>query len=258
MTDIRMDQSQTHAVQYGDQRFQFLWRQHETEAQIQQTANSTRKARIHVHPDGVVEVETPADATLAEVKGALLKRARWITRHLREIHARQADLHHRQYVSGESVFYLGRRYVLKVVKDAGNRQVKMLRGQVRVVVPNTTRESVRKALYQWYRARAHEVFRRRIEAVGNALPWIKQVPSWSIREMQTQWGSCSPGGAILLNPHLVKTPTRCIDYVILHELCHLKEHNHSPRFYSLLDQAMPDWQKVKERLDGVSDMYLNY
>lgn len=75
--------------------------------------------------------------------------------------------------------------------------------------------------------------------------------------MKAQWGSCSPGGSFLLNPHLVKVPAECIDYVILHELCHLEEHNHSQRFYDLLGYAMPRWKAVKHRLDGMSELLLN-
>jgi len=75
-------------------------------------------------------------------------------------------------------------------------------------------------------------------------------------DMQTQWGSCSPEGAVLLNPHLVKAPTKAIDYVILHELCHLEEHNHSPRFYGLLDRFMPEWRVVKARLDSKAEQFL--
>ena len=75
--------------------------------------------------------------------------------------------------------------------------------------------------------------------------------------MQTQWGSCSPAGRITLNPHLVKAPRDCIDYVILHELCHLAEHNHSERFYRLMQQVMPQWGKIKQRLDGMAASLLN-
>ncbi len=75
--------------------------------------------------------------------------------------------------------------------------------------------------------------------------------------MKTQWGSCSPAGTILLNPHLVKAPRECIDYVISHELCHLKEHNHSPRYYRLLAKIMPSWEAVKTRLDGMAELLLN-
>src|SRR5690606_33372808 len=80
-------------------------------------------------------------------------------------------------------------------------------------------------------------------------------PPMRILTMQTQWGSCSPNGRITLNPHLVKAPRECIDYVILHELCHIAEHNHSERFYRLMNQVMPKWEKTKERLDGMVNKF---
>lgn len=235
-------------MQYGNQRLEFCWRPRES---------AGNKARIHVYPSGQVEVETPTESTLAEAKKALLKRALWVTRHLKEIEERHADVLERQYVSGETVFYMGRRYVLKVIPSESEQHVKMLRGQLRVTTRNPAPSEIKRRLVDWYRERANEVFVRRLSAVSDCLPWVEQTPSLTVREMKTQWGSCSPSGTILLNPHLVKTPARCIDYVILHELCHLKEHNHSPEFYRLLKRAMPDWEVVKKRLDGMSEFYLN-
>ena len=75
--------------------------------------------------------------------------------------------------------------------------------------------------------------------------------------MTKQWGSCSTKGNLMLNPHLVKAPKEYIDYVILHELCHIAEHNHSERFWRLLTQVMPNWKEVKAKLDGMAEMYLN-
>lgn len=248
MTDIRASQDKTYAVQYGDRRLRFSWRPRD---------KSGTKARIHVYPNGLVEVETPQDTTLDEAKQALLKRARWVSRHLAEIEERRAVVLKRQYVSGETVFYLGRRYTLKVIPSEAEQHVKMLRGQVRVTTRDTSPQIVKKRLARWYRERADEVFARQLLAVTDRLPWVKDLPPWAIREMKTQWGSCSPSGTIILNPHLVKTPMRCIEYVILHEFCHLKEHNHSKEFYKLLKRAMPDWQQLKLKLDGMSDLYLN-
>jgi predicted metal-dependent hydrolase len=235
-------------VQYGEQRLEFRWRLREVVG---------NKARIHVYPNGQVEVETPSEATLAEAKKALLKRARWVTRHLKEIEERRAAVLKRQYVSGETVFYLGRRYTLKVVPSNEELHVKMLRGQLRVTTSDTKPPAIKARLAEWYHGRAKDVLGRRLMAVSERLPWVEQTPPWVMRDMKTQWGSCSPAGTILLNPHLVKTPTRCIDYVVLHELCHLKEHNHSNEFYRLLKRNMPDWEAVKMRLDGMSELYLN-
>jgi hypothetical protein len=74
--------------------------------------------------------------------------------------------------------------------------------------------------------------------------------------MQKQWGSCSPEGRITLNPNLVKAKRDCVDYVILHELCHLAEHNHSEHFYRLMAQVMPNWQVVKKELDDRAAVFL--
>lgn len=252
MTDIETAKP-THSVQYGERRLAFLWRQRD-----RNTASGQRKARIHVHPNGLIEVETPTDTSLPEVKKALLKRAQWVSKHLIEIEARRAEVLEREYVSGEAVFYLGRRYTLKVVASDQIEKTKLLNGRLRVTLPSPHPHEVKQAMDHWYRFRAEDVFSRRLAEISDRLPWVKSPPQWAIREMKSQWGSCSPSGRVLLNPNLVKTPTRCIDYVILHELCHLKEHNHSPRFYSLLSRAMPDWETIKERLDSMSELYLNH
>lgn len=248
MTEIRQSLRETYAVQYGDRRLQFHWLAERVVG---------RKARIHVYPNGMVEVETPENATLSQAKQALLKRAGWVARHLGAIEERQAAKQDRQYVSGETIFYLGRRHVLKVISASDKQHVKLVRGRLQVTTFDTSPEAVKASLARWYRKRAHEVFARRLLAVSAHLPWVEATPPWSIRLMSTQWGSCSPSGKILLNPHLVKAPTLCIDYVILHELCHLQEHNHSANFYRLLKRVMPDWEKAKSRLDELSELYLN-
>lgn len=81
--------------------------------------------------------------------------------------------------------------------------------------------------------------------------------NFRVMAMKKQWGSCSTKGNLMLNPHLVKAPKECIDYVILHELCHIAEHNHSERFWRLLTQVMPNWKEVKAKLDDMAEMYLN-
>lgn len=107
-------------------------------------------------------------------------------------------------------------------------------------------------LTDWYKARAREVFARKLSAMLKQALWVSDSPPLRILTMQTQWGSCSPNGRVTLNPNLVKAPRECIDYVILHELCHLAEHNHSERFYQLMGQVMPEWEKTKKRLNRMA------
>ena len=110
-------------------------------------------------------------------------------------------------------------------------------------------ETVRAALWRWYRHQAGRLFAARLSELAGRLPWLADDPPLRLRRMRRRWGSCSASGVITLNTHLVKAPTALLDYVILHELCHLRELNHGPRFYELMDQALPDWRARRQDLD---------
>jgi predicted metal-dependent hydrolase len=221
--------------------------------------SSKRKSKItiHVHPDASVQVDAPEGEHSSRIHKAVMKRARWIKGHVDAAKRQRKYVLPRNYVSGESVFYLGRRYQLKVRNGKGSGNVKLVRGQIRVEATLRDPALVRRLLSEWYRNRAAEVFARRLAEIADRVSWLKHVPAWRLVNMKKQWGSCSPAGVILLNPHLVKAPRECVDYVICHELCHLQEHNHSPRYYRLLGQVMPGWERVKARLDGMAELLLN-
>jgi predicted metal-dependent hydrolase len=93
------------------------------------------------------------------------------------------------------------------------------------------------------------VLAARLMVVAASLRWVRELPPLRLRSMKRQWGRCSPAGRLTLNPNLVKAPRECIDHVRVHELCHLKEHNHGPRFNRTLDAQTPGWREVKQRLD---------
>ncbi|WP_241646255.1 M48 family metallopeptidase [Rosenbergiella metrosideri] len=213
---------------------------------------------IKVHPDGRVVASVPPETTEQEVLSALKKRSRWIYQQLRDFRAQQVHVTPRQYVSGESHYYLGKQYQLKVIESPTQPQkVKMLRGCLEVTVRYKSAEKVKSLLADWYRERAREVFQRRLDILVPQTLWVSERPPIRLRAMQTQWGNCSAKGCLTLNPWLVKAPSDCIDYVLLHELCHVAEHNHSDAFYRLMGQVMPGWEKVKKRLDGMAEMLLS-
>ena len=217
-----------------------------------------RKIKIKVLPDCSVKVAAPVDSSDDDVLRAAKKRARWIYQQLREFRKQLTHITPRRYVSGESHYYLGKQYVLKVlIKPDQSSGVKLLRGQLEVNVREYTTERVKTALESWYKVRAKYVFHKRLDAVLEQALWVDKHPPLRILTMQTQWGSCSPNGRITLNPLLVKAPRECIDYVILHELCHIAEHNHSERFYRLMGQVMPNWERVKGQLDHMAGRIFN-
>jgi predicted metal-dependent hydrolase len=220
-----------------------------------------RKVVIKVHPDQRVVATVPNDATVAVIQEAMIKRARWIWQSIIEFSAQHAYVLSKQYVSGETQFYLGKRYMLKVVIDREQTAtVKLNRGKLRVTFKKDNDDRVVKIkalLDKWYLHRANIIFKERLSAMLPKTTWVKDAPSYRIMSMQKQWGSCSSKGSLMLNPHLVKAPKECIDYVILHELCHIVEHNHSEKFWRLLTQVMPNWKEVKAKLDDMAELYLN-
>lgn len=216
-----------------------------------------QKVLIKVHPDCSIVVKAPPSASDEEVRTAVKRRARWIYDRLQTFRNQLTDVRPRQYVSGESHYYLGKQHMLKIVVDPATKQnVKLLRGRLEISVKDAKPDKIKTLLDDWYKSRAKYVFQRRLSDLLDKTLWVKDRPSLRILSMQTQWGSCSPNGRLTLNPHLVKAPRDCIDYVILHELCHIAEHNHSERFYRLMKQVMPDWESVKKRLDTKASVYL--
>jgi hypothetical protein len=241
--------TQKHTVRYGDE-----------QAAYSVIRNPKRKQRvkIKVRPDGTVEVEAPAAASYEEIVRAVQKRANWIFPRIAAAQKRFEQVSPREYVSGEQVLYLGRRYCLKVQKGArSERSVKLKGAYLQVTTDDKSREAVRRMVQSWYRQRAHIYFVGRAKDLARRLPWRVEPPSIRLREMTRSWGSCAEDGAITLHPALVKAPRECIDYVMLHELCHLREHNHGPAFYRLVNRAMPHWEQTKARLDQMAEFVMN-
>jgi len=147
---------------------------------------------------------------------------------------------------------LGRQYRFKV-SEGEALSVKLTRGFLTAVVPDTADTAqVQTLVNEWYRTQAKRVLPERLTAM---LPRFARVglpkePQLAIRTMKSRWGSCTEAGVITLNLKLMQVPKPYIDYVIVHELCHLVEHNHGQRFYRLFDRMMPDWRTQRERLNA--------
>ena len=232
------------SIIYGDEVVDF---------EVLESPSRTEKILIKVYADCRVVVSAPLNADDKTIIEAVKQRSRWIYKQLREFREQSRFITPRQYKSGESHFYLGKQYQLKVIHDDTKpKGVKLLRGRLEVNTLDADIEIIKCHLNEWYRYRAKVIFEARLQRILVLVLWVETQPDIRLMTMRTQWGNCSPSGVLTLNPHLVKAPTICIDYVILHELCHLVEHNHSDRFYQLLGQVMPDWEVVKERLDNMA------
>ncbi len=215
-----------------------------------------RTLTIRVHPDLRVTAVAPIGALPEEVDARVARRAPWILRRLRQYETYLPHLPERQYVSGETHRYLGRQVRLKVVEGTPEGVV-LGRNIIQAVVRDRgDRDHIRALVLGWYRERAEAVLPERLAA---SLPRVQalgvlrlpgETPRLVIRAMSARWGSATAPGRVTLNVKLIQMPVPCIDYVILHELCHLAQANHSPEYYRLLDRALPDWRARRERLNA--------
>tara|TARA_Y100001933_G_scaffold263985_1_gene327673 strand:- start:120 stop:821 length:702 start_codon:yes stop_codon:yes gene_type:complete len=204
---------------------------------------------IEVHPDQRVVVRAPQDCDPVVITERVRRRARWINRQLIEFERYQPRTPPRQYLNGETHCYLGRQYRLKI--ESGNRtQVRPKNGRLTVeIAGEPTTDRTRRALQHWYLGRARIVFAEMLDTCLLRIPGLKR-PRLIVRQMRTRWGSLSELGNMTLNVRLIQAPRTCIEYVIVHELCHIQHHNHDSQFFDLLDRVMPDWRRRKIRLES--------
>ena len=211
---------------------------------------SKRKSlEIAVHPDGSVVVKAPLGSDEILIQGFLYQRLHWIRRQLRYFAQFEPRTPKRQFVGGESHLYLGKQYRLKI-RPSDTDEVLLKRGFFFIQAVDDKPEHIALLLEAWYRSKA-EVYFAQVFAECWQLFQERGVkkPALKIRKMKTRWGSFSSKRGITLNLELIKAPRECIEYVVIHELCHLLHLNHGPEFYSLLEQFLPDWTKRKHRLE---------
>lgn len=202
---------------------------------------------ITVTPDMSVVVKAPEGARLEKIKVKVRSKAPWILRQQQHFLSFQPKMPKRRFINGESHLYLGRNYRL-LIKKGNNESVKIKSGFMEVTCVDV--EQVNKLIKQWYIKNARVKFQNILNRLIVRFQKYKVAPSAIVvREMPTRWGSCTPQGKIILNPELIKAPTPCIEYVIVHELCHLVYHAHSRKFMELQNREMPDWEKWKNKLE---------
>ena len=235
------------SIQFGSRQIDFM------------LAYSNRKSLgITVTSNMDVLVKAPLDTPMEKVKEIVRKKAPWIIRQQSFFLSFHPKTPARKFIGGETHLYLGKQYRLKIdnptdaVLTSGHKNsVKLSSGFIMVFTSDKTK--VKFHLENWYRHKAklkfEEIARPIIEKfiLRHKLSFV-DFPI-SIREMPTRWGSCTPKGKIILNPELIKAPKVCIEYVIIHELCHLIYHDHTQKFLDLQSTEMPDWEKWKLKLE---------
>ena len=221
-----------------------------TKVQYSVKFSNRKTLAIEVHPNGSVIVIAPELTADSDIHKKVEKRAPWITKQLRFFKAYPFNQSEPDWVSGETVYYLGWQYRLKI--NEGDYAIKLQGKYLHVWTSKKSQtEKVKAIVEAWYYGHARKIFNERITRFKTILDREKiKFNKLYVRSMQKRWGSCTKQGNIVLNSLLVKAPVYCIDYVIVHEICHLKYHNHGPRFWAMLQKHCPEWAKAKERLEA--------
>jgi len=205
---------------------------------------------ITVNPDLSIKVIAPYNSSINTIKEKIEGKARWITKQREYFGEFLPRSPVREYVNGETHHYIGKQYRLKIVRSRKN-EVKLSGGNLTVYTSKKDDKNYLKYLLDnWYRDHAIRLFQWRIDLNMEKFKKYKiDYPKLVVRRMEKRWGSCTPNKKIILNPEIIKAPVKCIDYVVVHELCHLIHHNHSNEFYKLQNKMLPDWEKWKLKLE---------
>lgn len=201
-----------------------------------------KTARLQVE-DGVVSIAVPKELEIERIEQLLKDKQRWIKEKL-ALHKQQQPAPKRELLSGEAFPYLGRNYRLKII--TGKLQpVKLLHGRLQVVVPKVMRHEhiIRDMLTHWYRSQAELRFKEKVKRYASVVG--VDPTDVSVKTFKSRWGSCNVKGEIQFHWKVIMAPHRIVDYVVVHELCHLKHHDHSPAFWKSVERIVPDYAECR-------------
>ena len=214
---------------------------------IRRSARRTKTVAVSVDPRLGVLLAAPAHLTTPQLDAVVRRKARWIVERLRRAQTGESQRGPREWVSGEGVWYLGRHYRLKVhAAPAGDATLRG--GWLHVDAPRSPQraDQVREAVVAWMRHHAARRFPERVQVwhqtVGVPMPRVL------IADQLKRWGSCSATGTIRLNWRIIQAPLRVVDYVVVHELVHLRHRGHGTDYWHAVGTVMPDYERRRDEL----------
>ena len=211
---------------------------------------STRRKSVSIQvADGLIQLRVPQSISKREIEQLLERKRRWIEGKV-ALQSALPRLQPKQYLKGEQFLYLGKEYPLQLTSDFPYRVTLQGDQLLLGVKPSTSLEQqpqwIKKQLTAWYREQALQRLQERTAHFARVVG-VKPA-SVVVRTYRSRWGSCSSRGDIRYNWKLIMGPAEVIDYVVVHELCHLLEHNHSPAYWRRVEQFMPDYREQREWL----------
>ncbi len=230
-------------IQYGNRVIQYNIKK----------GNREKTVAIHINPMATVTVYSPCHLDDEKIRMIVRKKARWILEKQEQVGSNKHSNQIKEFVSGESFPYLGKYYRLKVIKTSNETtgKCRLTNGRFLVEINGNhdvevNRMAVKKALMDWYLERAETKIKERVDRFS------QQIGKWpvsiKIKNQERRWGSCSGNGMIRYNWKIIMAPISVIDYVIVHELCHLIYPHHSTHFWKKVQSVIPDYRRKRDWL----------
>jgi len=220
------------------------------------TRSSRKTIGITIEKNGLVKVTSPARVSESYINQLMQKKAPWIQRKLVELETRVAKTSKAKvFEEGESFSYLGKDFNLKLFRSSNlKKSTVRLDGQNLVItLPyNFEVERLKNVLKLWYVEQFKLVIEERVKHYSAIIGVFPQ--KITIREQKTRWGSCSARGNINLNWKLIMASLEVLDYVVIHELCHMREMNHSKKFWKLVEGVFPKYKECRSWLKEYGDL----
>lgn len=217
--------------------------------EVELTFKDIKNVHLRVHPPvGRVTLSAPKNMDIELLRVYVSTKLAWIRREKKKIISQKREPEY-LYISNESHYFFGKRYLLLVTESDAKSQVILHHSKIEIVVPDKNdKKAIKKKLYEWYRKQLRLFLQTTIELYKNKMNVSPE--NFGIRKVKTKWGSCNDSAKTLwFNIELAKKPKDCIEYVVVHELVHLKERNHNKNFILLMNKYLPNWQLRKKELN---------
>lgn len=217
------------------------------------TRNSKRNVNFRIKPNGDICISIPKNVTKTELEKMILERAEWLIENQRKAKNKKQNMVNTDIKNGSKIYLNGQKYYIKISACETNSihfRDNILILQIKEKYRNS-QEYINTYFDKWLRETMYNLSDKLIDKY---LPKLKKYhlkkPELTIRTMTGRWGSCTPAKyKITINKNLINPPHRCLEYVVLHELAHLVEANHSKKFYAIIEEVMPDWKERRKELN---------
>ncbi len=217
-----------------------------------------KNIHLSVYPPlGKVKISAPKRIDLDTIRVFAISKLGWIKKQ-QEIFENQERETPREYLTRESHYFKGKRYLLKVIEREASPKVILRHSEIELHIrPSATIEKRKRVLDEWYRAELKKIVPKIIEK------WEKKIGvksnEFGIKKMRTKWGSCNTEAKrIWLNLELAKKPAECLEYIIVHELVHLSERSHNDKFVRYMNEFMPKWRFYKDELNRLPFSHVDW